>query len=307
VTLRVLFFGMEGTLSRAPLLALKEALFDVCAVVVPRPVQSQNAHDPLRLIAPPRAPESDVPLLYEPRDMNIIGIAWNTGIDVYETDNLKNQKTVERLTALEPDVICVACFPYLLPKSLTHSPSIKYALNLHPSLLPAYRGPAPLFWIFHDGLEQAGVTIHLVESSADTGDIIAQERASLPDGVRYGAAERILSEQSARMLVRAMHAIESGTIARTPQVETSAPRAPSPTDRDFVITTEWSARRAFNFIRGIADWNHPVTCITANERLVILDAISFDERRTTNADSSPEGSTFQIKFGTGTLTCVLVK
>jgi methionyl-tRNA formyltransferase len=298
---------MEGIFSRAPLLALSESLFDVCAVIVPRPVQSQKAAEAIRLIPPPRAPESDVPLLFEPRNMNIIGIAWNAGIDVYETDDLKSPKTVESLTALKPDIICVACFPYLLPESLIRTPSTGYSLNLHPSLLPEYRGPSPLFWIFHDGLEHGGMTIHLIDKGADTGDIVTQERTLLPDGIRYVDAERTLSEQAATMLVYTVHAIENGTLTRTPQEKTAAPRAPNPTDRDFVITPDWNARRAFNFIRGVADWNHPINLKTADRQFIIRDAISFDEEHTLDAPLVNNGPVCRVKFADGILTCVLTK
>lgn len=305
VALRVLFFGMEGIFSRAPLLALIDASFEICAVIVPRPTQIRIANEPIRLIPPPHAPESDVPLLFQPRDLNVSGIAWNAGIDVYETADLRHQKSLETLISLKPDVICVACFPLLLPKSLISRPSIPHALNLHPSLLPAYRGPAPLFWVFHDGLEHAGVTIHLIDKGADTGDIVAQERVLLPDGTRYSDAERTLSDRAGQMLVHSLRAIENGTLAHTPQSMIAAPRAPNPTDRDYVITTDWTARRAFNFVRGIAEWNHPITLEIANRRLVVRDAIAYDARGKLGAPFLQGGDSWRVQFENGTLTCAL--
>ncbi len=302
MALRVLFFGMEGIFSRAPLLELIKASFDVCAIVVPRPALSQPANEPIRLISPPRAPESDVPLLFEPRDLNIIGIAWNAGIDVYETNDLKHAETIETLTALKPDVICVACFPLMLPPSLvTTFPS----LNLHPSILPNYRGPAPLFWIFHDGLEHAGVTVHLIDMGMDTGDIVAQERVRMPDGIRYSDAERVLSERAAHLLVRACQAVERGKLAHTPQPSVAAPRATNPTDRDYVITPDWAARRAFNFIRGIGEWDRPITLELPNKRFLIRDAVSFDEQQELESPLIQRGPEWHVQMQSGALVCTL--
>lgn len=305
MALRVLFFGMEGVFSRAPLLALIGSAFDICAIVVPRPALVQVAKEPIRLIPPPRAPESDVPLLFQPRDLNVIGIAWNAGIDVHETDDLRHQKTIETLTALKPDVICVACFPFLLPRSLTSNLSIPHALNLHPSLLPAYRGPAPLFWIFHDGLENACVTIHLIDEGADTGDIVAQVRIPLADGIRYSEAERALSDRAAQMLVQALSAIENGTLAHTPQTPSAAPRAPNPTNRDYLVTTDWTAQRAFNFVRGIAEWNHPITLEIGDRKFIVRDAIAFDERGQLGEPFVKAGDSWRVQFSKGTLNCVI--
>ncbi len=299
MSLRVLFFGMEGVFSRAPLLELINARFHIPAIVVPRPEQSEPAREPIRQLAPPHAPESDVPLLYPPRDLNIIGIAWNAGIDIYEVSTLRDERVLAMLQQLQPDIIVVACFPLLLPNRL----STKYpCLNLHPSLLPEYRGPSPLFWIFHDGLEHAGVTVHLMDEHADTGDIIAQEPIELPDGVRYTDGERILSEHAAGLLINALGAVQNGTFARTPQPNIAAPRAPKPSERDFVIAPDWTARRAFNFIRGITQWNQPITIEVSGKRLIVQEAIAYDANQEMLAPFQRMDAGWKIRCSRGTLT-----
>jgi methionyl-tRNA formyltransferase len=311
MSLRVLFFGMEGVFSRAPLLELIHSSHTVCAIIVPRPAKSQSASEPIRLIAPPRAPESDakgtfrVPLLFQPRDLNIIGMAWNAGIDVYKVSTLRDERVLARLKQLQPDVIVVACFNQLLPQSLISNLSISHSLNLHPSLLPAYRGPFPLFWIFHDGLEHAGLTVHLMDERADTGDIIAQERVALPDGIRYSDAEKILSEHAARLLVNALGAAQNGTLALTPQPRIAAPLAPNPSERDYVIAQDWDARRAFNFIRGIAEWNHPIQIEVAGARFRVREAISFDEDESASEPLVQRKAQHKIRLARGILTCEL--
>ncbi len=301
--LRVMFFGMDGVFSRAPLAALLDS-DQVCAVIVPRPMQSLPAAEPIRLLPPPNAPESDVPILFQPNELNAIGMAWNRGIPVYEVESLSQPRTQAILADLKPDVICVACFPRLLPPKLLRLP--KYgALNLHPSLLPAYRGPSPLFWIFHDGLEHAGITVHRMTEQADAGDIVTQERIALPDGIRYGEAERIGSERGARLLVQALRAIEAGTFAHTPQPQIQAPRAPNPTDADYILTPDWSARRAFNFIRGMAESEHPILLDVGAERFVVKQAVAYDEQATLSVPFEKLGEQLQVRCLRGVLTVVV--
>lgn len=302
MTQRILFFGMEGVFSRAPLNELIHSSHPICAIIVPRPDQSQRASEPIRLLAPPHAPESDVPLLNEPRDLNVIGMAWNSGIDVYEVSTLRDARVLAAINQLRPDLIVVACFNLLLPKSLITN---YQSLNLHPSLLPEYRGPSPLFWIFHDGLEHAGVTVHLMDEHADTGDIVAQERVQLPDGIRYGNADKFLSEHAARLLLSALDTAPNSQFARTPQAPTTGLRAPNPTERDFVIAPDWTARRAFNFIHGIAEWNYPILFPLKAKRLVVRDAISFDAAEEMREPFVRTNNRWKIQCARGTITVIV--
>jgi|GEM_PF-249805 len=304
MTQRILFFGMEGVFSRAPLLELINAHHTVCAIIVPRPDQSQPAREPIRLIPP--SPfikgrlrgDRDLPLVQNSRDPNIIGMAWHAGIDVYEVSTLRNEATIQTIHQLNPDLIVVACFPHLLPSSLF---TVYSSLNLHPSLLPNYRGPSPLFWIFHDGLEHAGVTIHLMDEHADTGDIIAQERVQLPDAISYADAEKILSERAAQLLIKVLGETPHGRFARTPQPRTAAPRAPNPSERDYVVTRDWTVRRAFNFIRGIGEAGLEI----GDSRFAIEDAMDFTPGKKINQPISHSEKFSVIQFADGTVTMKL--
>src|SRR5438067_10696883 len=200
VTLRVLFFGMEGRFSRAPLAALLVAELEVCAVVVPRPAGVAGDGAPLRVLPPPERRPRELPLATAASEPTIVGLAWAHGVPVLEVGRLAHPETLTALHDLRPDVLCVACFPRLLPRELLDL-ARHGGLNVHPSLLPAYRGPAPLFWVFHghtshspsastslpvrsastdarpgahlwlpnEGLGNAGVTVHVLDERADTG------------------------------------------------------------------------------------------------------------------------------------------
>src|SRR5919202_1573833 len=255
--LRVLFFGMEGRFSLAPLAALLAAELEVCAVVVPRPTGVAGDGAPLRVLPPPRRRPRALPLVAMRSEPTIVGLAWAHGVPVLEVGRLAHPETLTALHDLRPDVVCVACFPRLLPRELLDL--VRHGgLTVHPALLTAYRGPAPLFWVFHghtshapsastsapvqstrvegadarpaaplwlsnEGLGNAGVTVHLLDDHADTGDIVAQAPIVLPDGITYGAAELICSLEGARMLVEALEALAAGRSMRTPQPHIDLP------------------------------------------------------------------------------------
>lgn len=299
--LRVVFFGMEGLFSRAPLAALLAAGHEVCGVVVPRLAGVSGLGQPVRIIAPPARRPHDLRLLARHDEQTIIGMAWERGIPVLEVGRLPHEDTLAALRGLRPDALCVACFPRLLPPVLLEV-ARHGALNVHPSLLPQYRGPAPLFWVFHDGLERAGVTIHLMDATADTGDIVAQSPVRLADGIGYSAAERICAEEGGRLLVDALGAMASGTLVRRPQPGGPFPSAPVPADRDFVITPAWPARRAFNFVRGLAEWERPILIVAGHERFIVREAVSFDEAARMSEPIQHHGDRIAVQCSPGTLT-----
>jgi methionyl-tRNA formyltransferase len=251
--MKAIFFGMECRFSRPTLAALLAVGIDVRAVVVPRPrsVRAGASGAPIRRLEPPR-PARGLALPAVSTERSILGLAGAASVPVFEVGRLAHEETLAVLRDPRPDVIVVACFPRLLPPALLDLPR-HGALNVHPSLLPAYRGPQPLFWIFHDGLEHAGVTVHLMDSGADTGDIMAQQPLALPDGISYAGAEQRCAEVGARLVVEAARGLDTGTLARRPQPGVGISYAPAPRPEDFVVAPDWSARRAFNFTRGMAD------------------------------------------------------
>lgn len=260
--MRILFFGMEGVFSLAPLAALLQSEFTVCGVIVPRlnlasgfPAANSTAN--ARPLRPPPRQISDLPMLMPAVERTIIGLAWEASIPVFEVGRLKATDTVTALSALQPDAIVVACFPRLLPRPILDL-AAHGAFNIHPSLLPQYRGPEPLFWVFHDGLEYAGVTVHLMDTSADTGAIAAQQAVTLPDGISYADAERICSTVGATLLLDVLRATRDRQLIPIPQNSAAATPAPIPTADDFIIRPDWSPRRASNFRRGLAEWGHPI-------------------------------------------------
>ncbi len=268
MSVRVLFMGMLGAFSAIPLERLLSANVDVIAVVVPAPYPSDI---PIRVLDLPRLPRADF-TLQSAVQRNIVQLARDHAIPVVEVSDVRHPQTLSLLRALQPDLIVVACFPFILPNALLQIAK-HGGWNVHPSLLPKLRGPSPLFWVFHEDC-CAGVTLHAMSARADAGDIIAQMPLDFPDGFTYAEAEHVVAQWGARLLLDALRDLERGTLHPSPQDERNASYFASPTENDFVVTADWSARRAFNFIRGVSGFGQPMLRI-GDEQWIVRDALEY--------------------------------
>ncbi len=272
---RAIFFGINCRMSLVPLVTLVERGVEVCAVIIPAP----RVHGrPVSPIAPvvPRTSRAVLPLMVPGRSETLNQVAARHGIPLLHAGSLRHPTTIDALRALEPDLLTVSCFPRRLPPGLLGIAPLG-ALNLHPSLLPAYRGPDPLFWIYRDGERQAGVTVHQITPELDAGDILSQQAVSLPDGTAGDVLEAQCAGIGRRLLADAAWAIWQGTAGRTPQDEREASYRPWPAPSDLVVDPGWSARRAFNFIRGVIPLGYTPMIENSAGRCTVSGATGFDE------------------------------
>ncbi|HEV2236168.1 MAG TPA: formyltransferase family protein, partial [Ktedonobacterales bacterium] len=196
-TPRVLFLGMAGAFSWLPLRALRADGIAVAAVLLPDDRPAAGAS--LRALEPAAPPRSTLPLLTPHLEPSIVTLAWERAIPAYALARPVAGAALAALGDLGADVLCVACWPWRLPPALLALPP-RGALNLHPALLPAHRGPAPLFWTLRAGDATAGVTIHQMDATLDGGAIVAREPVALYDGEAGDALERRCAETGGRLL-----------------------------------------------------------------------------------------------------------
>lgn len=269
---RVLFFGMQSNFSIPSLAALLESGIDISAVIVPAtPLPGVKPPSIRRLEPPTHRPI--LPLAYTAS--SILHIAWERHIPVWEVYSMKQAQTLSILRSYEPDLLCVACFSLLIPAPVLSLPRLG-CLNVHPALLPANRGPVPLFWTFREGDEYTGVTIHLMEERMDSGAIVAQERFMVPQGIRYEQLEARCARHGGVLLVRAIWQMFQGDAQLITQDEARSSYYTFPTDDDLVVTPqEWSARHLYNFIRGVAGWSGPVALHLPDGPVFASDAVSY--------------------------------
>jgi len=302
----IIFFGMWGDLSTIPLLALLDAGVQMAAVIVPASVGPSRGHQdeaPILPIAPEPQP-SHLPLLNPYVTPNAIHLAWQRQIPAFAAGRLDAAETLATLAGLDPDLICVSCFLQRFPRALLDLPR-RGCLNLHPSLLPDLRGPAPLFWTFRRGQTNTGVTVHFMDEGLDTGDIAMQASLTLPDGISGAAAERLCAARGGKLLVEAVQALARGEVMRRPQPPGGS-TYPWPAAADFTLDTRWPARRAFNFMRGTAEWGRPYPVTVAGDELQLATALAYTAGTTLTEPGIRQGKDVFIRFTPGVLQARLV-
>jgi methionyl-tRNA formyltransferase len=271
--------GMRCEFSRFPFETLLTAGFNVVGLIIPSTVGATAWAEPPSL-----------PLL----PLDIVGLAHTLKVPVLEVSRLRDAVTLAALDSLAPDVIVAACFPKRLPREWLERPRLG-VLNLHPSLLPAYRGPEPLFWQFRNGETNTGVTLHVMDAGADTGDIVAQAETPFPDGFSYIEAERLTARAGAQLLI---NALSGEPFPRAPQSTPGASYAPFSTVADRRLDLQWTARRAFNFVCGAGPWA-PFELQIEDSKLQIANAISFETGRRLPAALERTGSEAAVQFADG--------
>ena len=297
--MRVIFFGTLCTFSAAPLRILIEAGYEIGAVIIFTDQSITN--QPIVPLSPTN--QLSIPLLDTASVPSIVSLAWQRQLPIYQVTRLAAPETLETLIALQPDVACVACFPRRLPGAILHVPR-HGCLNVHPSLLPHYRGPYPLFWMLRNGEQKCGVTVHFMDELLDTGDIAAQAEVELPDGISGEEADTLLSEYGGECLVEVLDTIDKGSLARRPQPAGGSYYS-VPRDQDFVIDPAWSARRAFNFMRGTSEWGQLYPIELGEQRLMLKQALFYAADETLDRSYRLFGEQIDIQFSPGVLRALI--
>ncbi len=204
-------------------------------------------------------------------------LAWERSIPLWEVTRLNDETVSALFRDYQPDIVCVACFSRQIPQALLTIPRLGF-LNVHPALLPANRGPEPLFWTFRLGHSRSGVTIHLMDAGMDTGPIVAQEAFTLPEGMTYAELERQSAELGASLLVQAVDELFHGRATLRPQDESQSHTYPYPSNQngrdDFVIYPEqWDAQHVYTFICGVKDWGEPLTLVADAELTLLVEDV----------------------------------
>lgn len=286
---------MSNDTSATVLCALLDAGLDVCGVLM---AADRAGGPPIARVAPARN-RSPLPIANPFLERTVAQIAWERDLPVFELRQPGAPETLALVATLRPDVACVACFPLRLPAPLLALPPLGF-LNMHPALLPFHRGPAPLFWVFRGGEPTAGVTIHFMDEGLDTGDIVAQESFDLPDGVSGAATERRCDAIGGRLMVAALRELRDGTLSRRPQPLGGSYEA-WPAPGDWRIDTSWTARRAFNFLRGTEEWGQPYSVQAGGEEIVVSEAIAYDPDATLEQAFVRVDDVVRIQFQPGVL------
>lgn len=298
MALRILFLGCEGVFSKTVLQILLGARCHV--------VEIWRAGTSVARVVGKSPATTQLPLIPVANLDTLGGMARAWGIPLRAIGSARALHAQGRVASHPLDIVLAACFPFRLPNWLLGLPSFG-CLNLHPSLLPAYRGPTPLFWQLRAGLSNGGITLHVMNEELDAGDIIAQESLALPPGITSTGANRQLAEVGGRLTLGALAALQAGTLRRRPQEERYASYYSWPNESDFRLSSEWSAERAFRFIRGTAEWNRPYQLRCDNDRFSIARVTGFSPRGILDGPWEWRGAELWIQLNPGILRAVGVE
>jgi len=177
--------------------------------------------------------------------------AASYNIPVLQPARIKDPSFLETLKRISPDMIVVAAFGQILPKAVLDFPPLG-CINVHPSLLPKYRGAAPINWALIQGETRTGVTIMYMDEGLDTGDILLQEETPISPDETFGHLHDRLSTLGAVLLLKAVQLLESGQEPRKPQGNSQSSYAPMLKKEDGMIRWNEEVSTIVNRIRGLS-------------------------------------------------------
>jgi methionyl-tRNA formyltransferase len=202
--------------------------------------------------------------------------ALELGYDIIQPVSLKFPEFYEKVKALSPDLLVVIAFGHILPKNILLIPE-KGAINLHASLLPKYRGPAPIQWAVINMEKETGVTAMLMDEGLDTGDILLSAKTEIGPKETSSSLHDRLSVISGDLLIKTLSYIVTGFLKPVPQDNALATYAPMLKKKDGLINWSKSAEEIEAFIRGMTPWPGAYTFM-GNRRVKIFDSdvVSID-------------------------------
>lgn len=217
-------------------------------------------------------------------------LALELGLKLLQPPNLKDQQVQAELMALKPDVLAVVAYGKFLPRELIEF-CPKKAVNVHPSLLPKYRGAAPMQWAILNGDARTGVTTMAVSDEMDAGDIYLQCETAIDEAETAVQLENRLSELGAELLLKTLEGLERGALKPRPQDPSRVVFAPKLTKADGQLNFAAPAVKLYNQVRALNPW--PGTyCFLEDKRLKVLEAATVDMK-----SQKPPGSVIENKEG----------
>lgn len=175
------------------------------------------------------------------------------GIKAFQTSNVNLIEALEYLKKLNADLFIVVSFGQILSKKILELPKL-YPLNVHASLLPKYRGAAPINWAIANGEKETGVTIMMMNEKMDEGDILLKESVLIDDKDDAIALSGKLSKKGAELLIKAIELIKSGKVNFIKQDNKLATYAPKLKKEDGIINWNLSAEEICNRVRAFVPW-----------------------------------------------------
>ena len=228
--MRILFMGTPD-FARESLDNLYNSGFEICGVVT---TPDRPAGRGMKLVA-----------------STVKECAIEKGLKLFQPEKISNNDEFKNeIKELAPDLVCVVSYGVILPKSFLKIPALG-CINVHPSMLPKYRGPAPIQWAILNGDNETGVSIMYLDAGMDSGDIILQEKVEIGEDETTGELWNRLSGIGARLLTKVVTDISNGIIERTPQPEEFVLAPMLDKEMSKINWNEKSSSEIKNLVRGL--------------------------------------------------------
>ncbi len=205
--------------------------------------------------------------------------AIDFNLPIFTPDSLKDENFMNQMKRIDADVFVVVAFR-ILPENLFTLPKFG-SINLHGSLLPKYRGAAPINWALINGETETGLTTFFLKKKVDTGNIIYQEKTNIDPAETFDDLYLRLSEMAGPVIEKTLDLIESGTVKETMQDNSLVTPAPKIKPEDCLINWKLPATKCVNFIRGMSSIPGAFTYFRA-KKLKILQAKGLGENESTD-------------------------
>jgi len=194
--------------------------------------------------------------------------AQELGIPVLAPEKLRDENFLAELKSYHADIFCVVAYK-ILPKEVFKMPRLG-AFNIHTSLLPKYRGAAPMNWAIINGEKETGVTTFLLDERVDTGKILLQTTVPIGDDETVGELHDVLMKLGAELALKTIQGLASGTLTPLPQSNEEATPAPKIFPEDCILDFSKKAQEVHNKIRGLSPYPTAVTTLPNGERLKVF-------------------------------------
>ncbi len=221
----------------------------------------QNGYDVSAVFTKPDKPQGRKQIIVPPA---VKVRAQEYGIEVFQPEKLKVEETFELVKKINPELIVVVAYGKILPKNILEFPKFG-CINVHGSLLPKYRGAAPIQWSIINGDKVTGITTMFMDEGLDTGDILMQSKVFINDDETSEELKKKMSIVGAQTLIKTIKALEVGELTRVKQDSSKATLSPPLDKITGDINWELSAEQIHNLIRGSNPW--PIAHTTLRGKL----------------------------------------
>ena len=231
-------------------------------------------------------------------------VALREGIPVYQPEKVKNGEALEVLKALQPDILAVVAYGKLLPEDVLQLPKFG-AVNVHGSLLPKYRGAAPIQWAVLNGDQITGVSTMYLVKEMDAGDVIFSEETEIGEQETAGELFDRLADMGAELLVKTLDAIEAGTAPRMPQDPSLATFTKMIDKTMCPIDWDRTPREIVKHVCGLSPW--PTAMAELDCTLMKIHKVEISDQKSSAAPGTviaagKQGITVACKDGAVTIT-----